>query len=570
MRRPITVALALTVAFTLACNALIPRATPTPTPTVAPTNTVAPTPTVAPTETATPTLVPQTDLYIAPGDVVIHPEPLVYSGDLVSFEVFAHDGAGIHLHNFPVAVYLGEPSDEHKLAVEPAFHYGLGERLEATFTWVWNTTGLTGPQTITVVLDPTDEVQIGDENKDNNTLTVTVDILPRADLPVAQRNAGWVTAESDCCIFHYITGSPAERDIELIKATADEAIRYVEEKLGREQRGRMEFNLIDRLLGHGGFASETVTITYIDRDYAGGGLENVFRHEAAHVLNRQGGGNRPSLIEEGMATYIAGGHFKEEPFEPRMVGLLALDRYIPLAQLADDFYTSQHEIGYLEGAAFITYLVNTYGWNQFTVLLGAFQKAEIESAMLDGGLRLTHNKSLAELESEWRAHLQAQPVDERWKNDIAYTIAYYDTVRRYQQVYDPSAFFLTAWIPDIERAVREDITADYNRHPYTPENIALETILIEVDRAVETADFATAELYLDAVNAVLDSNGNFDSDSLAADYLNLTSATLAAGYEPQRIRLDSDSATVTASTPDQPAALADLNLTRVNGVWRVN
>lgn len=566
MRQMIRFTPAILFTFALACNTLLPRPTPTP----APTNTATPTPTVAPTETASPTSLPQTDLFIAPGDVALHPDAGIYSGDLVSFEVFAHDGAGMGLENFPVAVYLGEPGDGNELAVERAYKYGLGERLQATFTWAWNTTEFVGPHTLTVVLDPTDEIQIGDENTDNNTLAIAVNVLPRAGLPAALRCAEWVTVESECCIFNYITGSPAERDIELITAAAEDAVQFVEEKLGREQEGRMEFNLIDRLLGHGGFASETVTITHIDRDYAGGGLENVFRHEAAHVLNRQNGGSRPSLVEEGMATYIAGGHFKEEPFEPRMVGLLALDRYIPLAELADNFYTSQHEIGYLEGAAFITYLVDTYGWDKFTALLGSFQSAAAESAMLDGGLRLTYGRSLAEMESDWLAHLRARPVDDRWKNDIAFTIAYYDAVRRYQQAYDPSAYFLTAWIPDIQRAVREDITADYDRHPAAPENIALETLLIEVDRAIESADFAAAGLYLDAVNAVLDSQGNFAADSLAGDYLNLAVATLAAGYEPRRIQLASGLAVVTASAPDRPAALVELTLTRVNGVWRVN
>ncbi|MBM4425443.1 MAG: hypothetical protein FJ030_19035 [Chloroflexi bacterium] len=562
--RPIRFAFAITAALALACNTLLPRAAPTPT--VAPTEAVAPTPAVPPTAAATPTLARPSDLYIGPGDVAVHPDTGIYSGDRVSFEVFPRDGANIGLENFPVAMYWGET----QLAFGPAERYGLGGRLQATFAWVWDTAGLAGPQTITVVLDPQGEIRSGDEIKDNNTLTFTVNVLPRNELPVAQREAEWITAESDCCAFNYITGSAAERDIETIRSTAESAIAFVEEKLGREQAGKMAFNFIDRLLGHGGFASDSVTITYIDRDYAGGGLETVFRHEAAHILNRQGGGQRPSLIEEGMATYIAGGHFKEEPFEPRMVGVLALDRYIPLAQLADNFYASQHEIGYLEGAALIEYLVAEYGWDQFTVLLGAFQRAGSESAMLDGGLRVAYNKSLSTIESEWLDHLRAQPLDERWKNDAAFTIAYYDTVRRYQQAFDSSAHFLTAWVPDIARAVREDITADYDRHPSAPQNVALETMLIEVDRAIEAADFATAARYLASVNAVIASGGSFDSDALAADYLQLTLAALDAGYEPQRIHLESDSATVAASPPEQAAALVEITLTRVDGVWRVN
>ncbi|MEK7786464.1 MAG: hypothetical protein AAB658_13730, partial [Chloroflexota bacterium] len=355
-----------------------------------------------------------------------------------------------------------------------------------------------------------------------------------------------------------------------IKATADNAMRYVENKLGRQQQSRIVFNLIDRLLGHGGFASDTITITYIDRDYAGGGMENVFRHEAAHVLDRQGWGEHPTLITEGLATYVAGGHFKEEPFEPRMAGVLALEQSIPLTELADNFYPSQHEIGYLEGAAFIDYLVAAYGWERFVILLGAFQPANTQSAMLDGGLRLVYEKSLAEMEAEWLAYLRARPVDLRWQTDIADTVIFYDTVRRYQQAYDPSAHFLNAWIPDIQRAVSENITADYNRHPSTLENIALETMLIEADRALEAGDYAATERHLAAVNAVLDAEGNFAADLLATDYLALAASALEAGYEPQHIQLDSDAATVIASRAEQPTVLVELRLTRVNGVWRMN
>ena len=563
MRR---LAFALLTLAALSCNALAPQATVQP-PTPQPTATASPqptlTPTPAPTETATPE---PSDLYIAPGDVVFHPEPVLYSGDLVSFEVFAHDGAAIGLASFPVAVYLGEPGEETKIATARATPYGIGGRLQTTFVWAWDTAGLQGTQLLTFALDPDDEIQIGDENPDNNTLVAPVDLLPSAESPQTR----WLTTESECCIFNYLSNSAAERDIELIKATADNAMSYVENKLGRQQQSKMVFNMIDRLLGHGGFASDTITITYIDRDYAGGGLENVFRHEAAHVLDRQGWGDHPTLITEGLAAYVAGGHFKEEPFEPRMIGVLALNQSIPLTELADNFYPSQHEIGYLEGAAFIDYLVATYGWERFVILLGAFQPANTQSAMLDGGLRLVYEKSLAEMEAEWLAYLRARPVDPRWQADIADTVAFYDTVRRYQEAYDPSAHFLNAWIPDIQRAVSENITADYNRHPSTLENIALETMLIEADRQLEAGNYNSTERYLAAVNAVLDAEGNFAADSLATDYLALTASAVDAGYEPQHIRLDAGAATVIASRADQPTVLVELTLTRVDGVWRVN
>lgn len=582
MKHPVLLPLTLLVTAALACNNLAPQPTETPVP---PTTTALPSATPAPTLTATPVLPTPTafptatpgrafngDLYIGEGDVLVHPDPQVYAGDQVSFEVSVHDGAGLGLNRFPVALYLGDPKDGHLLDTAQAFPSGLGGRLQATFTWTWTAEELTGEQTLTAVVDPDDVIQIGDENPNNNTLTFTLSILPRDSLTPIESEAHWVTTESDCCIFNYISGSAAERDIDMIKATADNAVQYVEGRMNKDLQQKMVFNLIDRLLGHGGFASTTITITYIDRDYAGGGIESVFRHEATHLLDRQFGNFRPSIIEEGTATFVAGGHFKEEPFEPRLIGVIDLGQYIPLTELANHFYNSQHEIGYLEGAAFIEYLVNNYGWDRYTHFLGSFQSGPTDSMVLDAALRLIYDRSLAEMETDWLAKLKAEPVDARWRSDVDYTVQYYDTVRRYQQINDPSAYFLTAWIPDITRAVRDNIVADYSRHPDSPTNIALETMLVEASHTIADGDFESTHNYLRAVNAVLDSNGDFSVDPLATDYWTLTESALGAGYEPHRIQLDAngDTATLTVSQPFLPATLSTLTLTRSGEAWRLN
>ena len=214
--------------------------------------------------------------------------------------------------------------------------------------------------------------------------------------------------------------------------------------------------------------------------------------------------------------------------------------------------------------------MTTYGWRGFSTLLGAFQKADSQSASLDGGLRLVYDKSLAQLEAEWLARARLQPADPRWQADVELTIAYYDSVRRYQQADDPSAYFLTAWTPDIGKAVRENITADYDRHPDRAENIALETLMIDASRALDAADFESVRADLDAVNAVLDAGGDFAASELAGAYLSVTRTLLAAGYEPQQISLKNDLAAVSASRPGASVALVKLRLVYTNGGWQVN
>ena len=546
----------------IACNITSLIATPTPTPTSVRTPTATLTPTAAPTATATPSLNAKRDLYIESSDILIHPDGAIYSGDIVSVEAIVHDGAKMNLRGFAVELYI----DSKLITRERASGHGIGQRLEASFEWAWRTTGLGGAHTIQIVIDSDDKIKIGDEDPTNNTASLTVNVQPRSDLPFNELNAKWIRSESECCIFNYIANSPAARDIESIKTRTGDSVAFVESRLGRKRSTKLVFNFIDRVLGHGGFAGDTMTITYMDRDYPAGSFSNVVRHETAHILGRALGKERPTIIEEGFATYITGGHFKPEPFAPRVAGLVALDRYIPLAQLADNFYPSQHEIGYLESAGLIEYLVNTYGWEKFVTLLGAFQKTRNESTMLDAGLRFTYSKKLSEIESDYLAYLRTQ-TDPRWTRDIENTIRYYDIVRLYQKKFDPSAYYLSAWIPDIDRAVRYGITADYQRHPRAPRHIAIETMLIEADRGIDSGDYDLAERILNALTKVLAADGDLTVDSLSADYLEIVKQILASGYEPQRITLKDNAAIIIAQRNNAPLPLIQLQLTRLNGVW---
>jgi hypothetical protein len=275
-------------------------------------------------------------------------------------------------------------------------------------------------------------------------LTLTVNLLPASARPMPEPLAHWTQTESACCIFHYLTGTAAERDIATITTVADESFEQVEAQLDVTRQTKVVFTLLSRLLGHGGFASDEISLTYIDRDAAHSDLISVFKHEGTHILDRQISRERPVIMTEGMAVYVAGGHFKPEDLEKRAAALLILEDYIPLTELADDFYFSQHELGYLEGGAFIQFLVDTFGWESVKSFYGSFQPAPTDSAMLDGALRANFNQSLAELESEWLAKLSSLPPDFAQVEDLRLTVMLYDTLRRYQQANDPAASLKSA------------------------------------------------------------------------------------------------------------------------------
>ena len=554
--------LPILLAATLACNTLAPTPVvptrPAATPTaLAPTSTAAvavatlasPTaapatatlatdaPPAAPTEAPT----PAADYQLSPASIHFHPDPQLYSGDIASIEVVA-EGAPANWSGAAVRLYIGERSDE-PLARGNFTRYGLGGRLQATFTWVWDTAGRSGPQTVIVVVSPGPIP--GETTPPEQELAVSVTLLPAEARPQPEPEAQWAEAESACCLFHYLTGTAAARDIDVIRAQADAAFAHVSATLGITREQKVGFTLVSRLLGHGGFASSEISLSYLDRNPAVTELFSVFAHEGTHILDRQIATVRPTMMVEGLAVYVAGGHFKTEPLDARAAAVLALDRYIPLTDLANGFYPAQHEIGYLEAGAFINYLVARDGWPTFKGMYATFQSAPTDAAMLDAALRAHYNVTLADMEAEWLAYLRAQPADPAQVEDLRLTVALFDTLRRYQQLKDPAAYFLSAWLPDGREARRRNIVGDFVRHPLAPDNIALEAMLDAAGMNLHAGAYpATADL-LAAVNTALDA-GDLNAAPLAANYLRVVEQLQAQGYEVQDLQLDGPNALVSA------------------------
>lgn len=576
--------LPLLLVATLACSVLLP-APPTPTPaaptalaalpspTPAPTLTLAVQPTLALAPTAAPAATRPAPTLAAPHtlrgeyrltaeSVRFHPDPRLYSGDVVSIEVLAHD-APRNWDGAPVRLYLDSRAGQ-PLATANFRPFGLGGRLQATFTWVWDTTGREGPQTLVVVVAPASAGE-GDPPPEQE-LAITVTLLPAAERLDPEPAARWAQAESACCIFHYLTGTAAARDLDLIRAQADAAFAHVAQVLGVPQQQKVVFNLVSRLLGHGGFASSEISLSYLDRNPAVTELFSIFAHESTHILDRHLSQSRPTMMTEGLAVYVAGGHFKPEPLLERAAAAVALKQYIPLAVLANRFYPAQHEIGYLQAGAFIQYLVDRDGWDRFVEMYASFQPAPSDAAILDAGLRAHYGLTLDEMETEWLGYLAGLRPTAAEIEDLRLTVAFFDTLRRYQYLKDPSAYFLAAWLPDARSARQRGLVADFLRHPRAPDNIALEVMLVGAGRALHAADYGRASDLLAAVNAALDT-GDLLAVPLAADHLRLVSELLLAGYEAQAISLDGRSAEV-AAIREWPR-LDRLTLVRAAGGWQL-
>jgi hypothetical protein len=494
--------------------------------------------------------------------VRLHPEDGLYVGDLVSFEVIAPPGADL---------------DEQELAVQTGGQilgttkfgpFGIGGRAQATLLWAWDTGGLE-PGTYPLVF----EIQ-----PSGLTWEQEVTLQHASAMPPPGQAAHWQTTTSDCCRVYTISGTAAARDLPdllpLIDAQAEQAIAA----FGLEFSEPIEIVLLPRVLGHGGFASGEIAVSYLDRNYANNDLAQVLHHEMVHILDRRLGGTyQPTIFLEGLAVYLSGGHYKREPLLRRAAALPELGLYLPLEGLVNDFYNSQHEIGYLQAGALVQFIVDEWGWQAFDTFYRSIPQPQDgdEAGAVDQALQANFGLSLGQLEARFLAELHRQTLNPDLEDDVRLTVRLYDTVRRYQQALDPSAYFLTAWLLSGPEMRSRDVVADYLRHPNSKENQALEALFVAAGDALKAGRYPEAQRLLAAAERTLDAleagvSQPFSADPLAEELLRLAQRAAADGFELQRVVIEDGMARVWATAqsadPGGPK-LVVLNGLKIGGDW---
>ena len=412
-------------------------------------------------------------------------------GDQVSFEVITP--ADFDTHGKKVEVRLGD-----QLIGEADFNpYGIAGRQQATFWWAWDTSAL----------DPGVHLLSFSVTPDGPSWQQAIHLYPRNALPVSEREARWELVDTSAAYLISSRGRTQPGISRIWQNRLNSLNGRLIPLTGGTDGERIPVVIMSRTLGHGGFTNGAIYVSYLDRNYAGSTFDMVFNHESVHWLDRALGGDlRPTILLEGLAVYMAGGHFKPEPLIPRAAALLSLNWYIPLRPLADSFYPSQHEIGYLEAGALVQYLVEIYGWEAFNAFYRDIHPAPsgLQSDAMDLALQNHFGLTLDQLEENFLAHLQAQPVDLSHIEDVRLSVQFYDTVRRYQQMFDPSAYFQTAWLADASVMRQKNITADYLRRPDGILNKYLENLLVEADVALRSGDYTDTAQRLRALNVMLD------------------------------------------------------------------
>lgn len=525
-----------------------PFPTPTTTPTVAPVNLPTPEPTSTPLPTATPA-----SPWLS-GEIQVFPGPLHYEGDVLSVEIVVHnlDGVG---YGRPVTLSIDE-EEEYDVSSIPIYHPLLDDHL--LLPGAWDTTGQAGRHQLTIRIP----ITVGEEDK-YLTLSTDIDILPAEQRPEQEQNARWRELPIACCNLFHLIGTSAERDIALIANAAERAVTDVENRLGYTVRP-FPIVLIDNMWGNGAYATGSeIVIAYLDRPYSGLDLDNlgiVIRHEATHWATHSLNHQTPVILVEGIAVYVAGGHYKPEPIPERAAALVTLELYIPLTDLTDYFRDQQHEIAYLESGALVYYLVDQYGWDAFLELYATDGLEVGGAAWLDQALQQVYGVGLEETEAEFIAWLsEHSPGDQA--DDLRLTIDLYEAMRTYQMLYAPYHN-----LPSIDDTLEKNLTFEFIREPTAPENLAIESMLVAAHQALEEGRYADCKNLLDAIIAALN-NGNFTKQPIG-DYVAITHLLLSLGYEVQQINIDGSLATV--QVIQTWPHLETLTLVCIDGVWQLS
>lgn len=425
--------------------------------------------------------------------VFIHPSGNLYVGDKISVEVSAP------LSLFDTTESFQKYSIAIKVGDQPigTSHFIPMYDARATLAFAWDTGGWApGVYELTILVKPFDI-----------TITKQVELLPADELPQAEAEAELKFTTTDCCTIFYFTGTDAERDLETITQQIQEQYVKVETQFQEPFPEKLTFFLYPRQIGQGGFSG--VYLSYDDEGYIPGDFEVTLHHEISHMADSlHCPYYRPMMLVEGLMVYSSGGHFRAGPSLPRAAALLELGEFIPLKTMAkDDFYKLQHEYSYLEAGALVEYLVATYGWEGFDgfycdiMMPGPYTKSW---KTMDLALQQHFEITLAQLEDNFIAELETYTVSDETRDDVRLTASLFDTMRRYQEMLDPSAYLYTVWVPTIDEINRYDVVADYLRQPEEPINIQVTALLVQARQQWEKSEFDQLEQTLAEITFILD------------------------------------------------------------------
>ncbi|HSL30724.1 MAG TPA: hypothetical protein VK900_16100, partial [Anaerolineales bacterium] len=480
----------------------------------------------------------------AAGRVTAYPGPEHYAGDVLTFEIVNDGSFGDETLTVSMTLDDQEPRE-----------------ISATASWngvlvplALDTTDLTGRHTLKLT---TEDGRLNE--------IYTFEVLPSDQRPANEEEALWLEREIDCCVLHYISGTAAGRDIEYIMDNFEQAAEEFAAITGSEIDPKLDVYIMDRIWGNGGFGGNgELVISYFDRYYGPTigeeGLQTLARHEFTHAagVGLPITGNGVNFNSEGLAVYVAGGHYKPEPLAERGAALYDLGYFETVTG-----FIPQHELSYLHPAAMLTYIVETYGMEKMWEFLGSDDNPEDDQpGSMEAAFQSTFGVSVPEFDAAFQAWLESHEPGEQL-DDLRLTIELQDLRRQYQSTYSPPPNFLLGSAADA--VARPEYLPIVIREARAPANVAVEMIIAHAQQAILDRDYAQAE-QLNSALADIISTGEI-KDPLAKEYLDIVLAAAGEGYELVNLEIQGDEATARATA--EPPDLVNLDLQKVNGTWQV-
>lgn len=505
---------------------------------------VSPSSTTAPTTTTEPPPPPPT-ARLTPRAIWLFPGPDHYEGDLLTAQVPLNRFDADTLTEATVTLDGAEVPVSGSLSGDPL----LGDYL--MFASAVDTTDLSGDHVLRVVA-----------TVDGVVIDVTQDftVHPDSERPSQEVSANWISVEAGCCTVYVLESSAAERDIALLASIVEETTDEVEDRFGLEI-APIDLVLLDVLWGNGGYAGGEVAISYLDRDFGPRTADTValtFVHEFTHAISRSlDSANTPWPLNEAMAVYVTGGHFKDQPLGARAKALATLGLLLPLDDFLSEFTDLQHEARYVQAGALADYVVETFGWEAWLDLYGAEVGEGSWSDWMDAASSAVLGIDLETLDAGFQEWVDRQPLGNQVQ-DLELTIALQTVRREYQAAYAPYPnYFIYESVrdaPQVAVALRE--AGD-------PVAAAVETFIAYAQELVLEGHLNEAGPVIDELETIIDS-GTVEG-SLVTPFLELALAVDAEGFELLAYDPASGTGTVTATEPDLVPILVSVENGRLLG-----
>ena len=477
------------------------------------------------------------------GNVHAFPGPEHYSGDILTFEIQTSS-------SFDEAFTVSMALDEREPVSIPATFMPYGQVL---LPMAFDTTDLTGRHALNFTTAD------GELNE-----TYSFEILPTDQRPANETSAAWTVKETDCCVFHYLSKTAAARDIDFISEHFQKGANDFEAIMNAEIESKIDVYIIDRILRNGGFGGGgKLMISYTDRYYGptvgDTGLETLARHEFSHAadISLEATTDGVEFNYEGLALYVAGGHFKPEPLAQRAAALFDLGHSVPVNEIIP-----QHELSYLHAAAILTYIADTYGKGKVWEFLKADTNLDGQLTPIEGAIRLTFGISLQEFDQGFQAWLEKNDPGEQL-DDLRLTIELQEFRREYQEAYASEPRFIQ--LEEVDAVARPENLPIMMREARAPTNVAVELIIAHGQQAIVEGNYARAEELIQVLSEII-STGKFE-DSLAKEYLDIVLAAAREGFEV--VNLDIQGTQASARVTAEPPTLIDLSFQKIDGAWQI-